>query len=77
MNQNRAKNLERFPYQYAGRALNSRRLNRGKVIDFFGNVLGEMDTRQSSGNRTFETARYTKGRHPQESVAHYEARNGR
>src|SRR5687768_7209235 len=74
----RGPSAARFPVQYEGRALKSQRINVGSKRTFLGEVLQDgIDVRQSSGDRAFETVRYLKGRHPSESVAHYEARRGR
>ena len=72
----RDKSRELFPFQYEGRKERSARVNVG--IYTHGRMNGAIcDMRPSSGDTTYDTVRYLRGRHPQESVEHYMARRGR
>lgn len=72
----RDKSREWFPEQFEGRKGQSARINIG--IYAHGKLKGAIcDVRASSGDRVFDTVRYMRGRHPSESVEHYEARRGR
>jgi hypothetical protein len=73
----RDKSRELFPFAHEGRKEQSARVNVG-AYDFPHALIGAIcDTRLTSGDRVFDTVRYMRGRHPSESVEHYEARRGR